>query len=698
MACAPLLLEQFIYKKRNFAYAFVRHRLFVLCKQSLIRVQSAEGIKRIEISPKSNLKQLYDSVQNALKVDGFGLFKERSFLTELHASGSQMVGTSLKHGDLVYLKQMAGTSSRVSWSCGLGRNEAKSVIFNQFQRTSTTVLDSQAFRTSEKASNSNPNSARPSINVVEDEVDQALSKVDGTIKRERDSKLCHHNANGRCVHCSALEPYNEAYLKEQNIKHLSFHSYIRKQTSGMDQGKYFVFDDINCRIKPGCREHPPWPKGICSKCQPSAITLNRQTYRHVDNVMFENTKIVERFLNYWRTTGHQRMGYLYGTYEQHTDVPLGIRAKVAAIYEPPQESTRDSINIQPDEGADDVDAVANALGLKKIGWIFTDLITEDASAGTVKQIRGIESHFITAQECITAGELQNRHPNPCKYASSGVFGSKFVTICVTGKYRVAFSLFYICLIYEFIGHLGDKTKQVHMEGYAVSAQCMALVRDKCLIPTKDAPELGYVRESTDKQYVPDVFYKEKDQYGNEVQRLARPLPVEYLLVDVPASTPLQPQYTFTEYDKRQPFPIENRYIDGHLQDFNALSCYLSAWGEEEFLEAISDFHLLVYLYKMDMLPLRQHMGPLLEAVRTKNPNQAAKFKIEEVWKLLESLIQASSGGSGGTTSYPSGGAAASAGAAGVEAMDLDANTWTCNHCTFINRGELTSCEICSLPR
>lgn len=46
-----------------------------------------------------------------------------------------------------------------------------------------------------------------------------------------------------------------------------------------------------------------------------------------------------------------------------------------------------------------------------------------------------------------------------------------------------------------------------MEGYAVSAQCMALVRDNCLIPTKDAPELGYIRESTDKQYVPDVYYK-----------------------------------------------------------------------------------------------------------------------------------------------------------------------------------------------
>lgn len=54
---------------------------------------------------------------------------------------------------------------------------------------------------------------------------------------------------------------------------------------------------------------------------------------------------------------------------------------------------------------------------------------------------------------------------------------------------------------------GDDKNQVHMEGYQVSNQCMALVRDGCLVPTKDAPELGYVIESSDKQYVPDVFYK-----------------------------------------------------------------------------------------------------------------------------------------------------------------------------------------------
>ena len=61
-----------------------------------------------------------------------------------------------------------------------------------------------------------------------------------------------------------------------------------------------------------------------------------QPYRHVDYVQFENPFLMERFLNYWRHTGCQRMGYMFGRYEHHKDVPLGIKAVVSAIYEPPQ--------------------------------------------------------------------------------------------------------------------------------------------------------------------------------------------------------------------------------------------------------------------------------------------------------------------------------------------------------------------------
>ena len=61
-----------------------------------------------------------------------------------------------------------------------------------------------------------------------------------------------------------------------------------------------------------------------------------QPYRHVDNVMFEDGAIVDGFIEGWRRTGDQRFGYLIGRYTEYTDVPLGIRAVVSAIYEPPQ--------------------------------------------------------------------------------------------------------------------------------------------------------------------------------------------------------------------------------------------------------------------------------------------------------------------------------------------------------------------------
>lgn len=391
-----------------------------------LRVQSPDGQRRVEIKSTQTLRDLFEAIHSTfeLKDFGFAVYKERNWSQELVSSRSKTVSQSgLKHGDMVFMKFVSGAS-------GSSGSSSSSLAMAGSSQSSAVASSSTAGKSG----------------VVEDEVDQQLYKVDGRIERGRDNKLCRHNSNGCCVHCSPIEPFDENYLKEQKIKHLSFHSYLRKLTSGVDRGKFVALEDINCKIKTGCKEHPPWPKGICSKCQPSALTLNRQTYRHVDNVMFENTVLVERFLNYWRCSGHQRMGFLYGTYEIHADVPLGIRARVAAIYEPPQESSRDYIKVLPDESAAEVDRLAATLGLKKVGWIFTDLISDDAAAGTVKQLRGIQSHFLTASECIMAGHFQNQHPNASKYASNGVFGSKFVTVCVTGEFKkkIFFSVF-VCL-------------------------------------------------------------------------------------------------------------------------------------------------------------------------------------------------------------------------------------------------------------
>lgn len=116
---------------------------------------------------------------------------------------------------------------------------------------------------------------------------------------------------------------------------------------------------------------------------------------------------------------------------------------MVAIYEPPQECSKDFIRLIPDENEARVEEIAKGLGLIRVGWIFTDLVSD--SSGHVKHFRNIDSHFLSAQECIMAGFFQNKFPNATKLSSSGKHGSKFVTVVVTGS--------------------AEKT--VHMEGYMV---------------------------------------------------------------------------------------------------------------------------------------------------------------------------------------------------------------------------------------
>lgn len=602
----------------------------------ILRVQSPEGTKRVECEAGDTAAVLYNKIQSAFNLPDllcFTVYKNREKSSPVPLQNTRLSTYGFKHGDMLYLVPTNQAAQVNAANVGNGTLER----------------------------NASPAPAAP-VPVAENEVDVFLSKQSGLIDRPRDDKLCHHGANAKCVHCTPLEPYDENYMREHSIKHLSFHSYLRKITGGLDKGKFAGLENISCKLRAGCRDHAPWPRGICTKCQPNALTLNRQVYRHVDMVMFENPAIVEHFLDFWRETMHQRIGFLYGRYEAHKDVPLGIRATVAAIYEPPQESTPDAIKLLPDEKEQLVEELASRLGLVRVGWIFTDLVPEDLQKGTVKHLRNIESCFLSAQECIMAGHFQNSHPNPCRLSPDGYFGSKFVTVCVTG----------------------DSENRVHMEGYQVSNQCMALVRDNCLVPTRDAPELGYVRESSNTQYVPDVFYKYTDSYGNEVTQMARPLPIEYLLVDVPVSTPKDPKEpTFYAAPGKRHFPVENRLLEGHIQDLGTVARHLSQFtannaGSENVLEAFSDFHLLLYLASQDIVPLRETMVPLLDAIRTKNRDKARQWTTNDHWQTFEQILQ------GTGPEHREGGASAA--------------SWTCQHCTYQNTKSGNTCEICGLPK
>ena len=99
-----------------------------------------------------------------------------------------------------------------------------------------------------------------------------------------------------------------------------------------------------------------------------------------------------------------------------------------------------------------------------------------------------------------AADFQNLHSNLCSEAKGGAFGSKFVTVCVSGNDQNQVDL----KGYQVLSWPEICTWSISLS--QVSNQCMALVRDDCFVPTLDAHELGYIRESTSDQYVPDVFY------------------------------------------------------------------------------------------------------------------------------------------------------------------------------------------------
>ncbi|KAF5374904.1 hypothetical protein D9758_000481 [Tetrapyrgos nigripes] len=543
----------------------------------LIRVRSKDGNFRFELSPDADVMQLFQKIlETTSDAD------EQSFTISNQPRGNEAQLLSLKgrsiqslglnHGDLVFVQYKSKESD-----------------------TSTTSQStSNAPATSSLVGNS---TIRPWETVNEDAVDTFWRSQDGKIARQRDLQFCKHGPKGMCDYCMSLEPYDAVHHAKNGIKHLSYHAYLRKLTPKTSSDAAAALPPLNpldYRVKAPCPtgNHPAWPAGICTGCQPSAITLQSQPFRMVDHLEIASQDIIERFLQAWRRTGLQRFGWLIGHYEPYDKVPMGIKAVVEAIHEPPQEGELDGLTLGlPWEDEPRIRALAGQSSppLTIVGYIFTDLdpSEEDRTKNVYK--RHPQSFLMSSLEAIFAATMQRANPTSSKSSPTGQFSSRLVTAILTAT----------------------EDGLVDVTAYQVSEQASAMVEADMIEASVD-PTIVRVKEedrsAESARYVPDVFFSYKNEYGLEVKKSAKPaFPVEYLMVNVTHGFPQNPSPIFQSIQ----FSIENR---PGLEDqtIETVLSQLSSLGAPDIVESkrsqpgeayktlelakwLSDWHLIAFL-------------------------------------------------------------------------------------------------------
>lgn len=182
-----------------------------------------------------------------------------------------------------------------------------------------------------------------------------------------------------------MQPYDQKYQAEKQIKHLSYHAHLRKlyssrsaSATASSASEVPPLTPLSLSVITPCPSgaHEPYPKGICSSCQPSALTLTSQPFRMVDHIVFSSPAIIENLISAWRRTGVQRLAFLIGRYEKYDAVPMGVQCVVEAVWEPQQEGEVDGLTVEtPWQSEERVQEIAKWCDkeLSVVGMMYTDL-------------------------------------------------------------------------------------------------------------------------------------------------------------------------------------------------------------------------------------------------------------------------------------------------------------------------------------